>query len=222
MSRQLRGERHPAIFGRRADRVAPLSLVAVVRGEADVDVLARSVPGPIRNVEDDGPDARVSSISSTTSPSVQLNRPDTEGLLAIAVEAAKGVSRLSTSPFDELLATVDVEDGASDRRVRHQADGERGDVGRANDASDRQRRTQLRAAGVESIAENRRRQRRVDGPGRDHVHADGRELEGELLRYGAKGAREPRDELEPLQRAAATCAPEKQESPPGRTARAAF
>jgi hypothetical protein len=41
------------------------------------------------------------------------------------------------SPLDELLAAVDVEGRAGDRRVRHEVDGQCGDVGRADDASDR-------------------------------------------------------------------------------------
>jgi hypothetical protein len=38
---------------------------------------------------------------------------------------------------DELLPAVDVEGRAGDRRVRHEVDGQRSNVGRANDASDR-------------------------------------------------------------------------------------
>ena len=44
---------------------------------------------------------------------------------------------------DELLAAVDVEVAPGERRVGHEVHGERGDVGRADDPADRQRRAQL-------------------------------------------------------------------------------
>ena len=68
----------------------------------------------------------------------------TTGVPALSTVADAALSRLSR-PLDELLATIDVENRASHRRVRHQVDGERRDVGRTNHASDRQNRTQLRA-----------------------------------------------------------------------------
>src|SRR5215831_6726999 len=83
---------------------------------------------------------------------------------------------LADSPLDELLTAVDVEGRTRDRRVRHEMDGQCGDVGRADDAPDRQRLAELLAAFLQLIAEDRRRQRRVDEPGRDQVHADGREF----------------------------------------------
>ena len=43
---------------RGGDRVAALRLVAVLGGQADVEVLAGSVTGPAGDVEDDRPDAR--------------------------------------------------------------------------------------------------------------------------------------------------------------------
>ena len=46
----------------------------------------------------------------------------------------RGIPR---SSFDELLAAVDVEGRAGDRGVRHEVDGQCGDVGRADDAADR-------------------------------------------------------------------------------------
>ena len=49
----LDGEREPRRLGRGGDRVAALGLVAVLRGEPDVDVLARQVAGPARDVEDE-------------------------------------------------------------------------------------------------------------------------------------------------------------------------
>ena len=50
------------------------------------------------------------------------------------------------------------------------------DIGRADDASNRQRRAELLAARVELLGEDRRRQRRVVEFRCDQVHADGREL----------------------------------------------
>src|SRR6185503_5306349 len=43
----LDGERELAVLRRRGDRVAALGLVAVLRGEADVHVLAGEVAGPV-------------------------------------------------------------------------------------------------------------------------------------------------------------------------------
>ena len=85
--------------------------------------------------------------------------------------------------LDELLAAVDVVRCACERRVDHEVDGERGDVGRADHAPDRQRRAELFAARVQLVAEDRRRQRCVDEPGRDQVHAHRCELERETLRH---------------------------------------
>jgi hypothetical protein len=62
----------------------------------------------------------------------------------------RGIPR---SSFDELLAAVDVEGRAGDRGVRHKVDGQCGDVGRADDAADRQRGTELRSALVDLVAE---------------------------------------------------------------------
>ena len=64
--------------------------------------------------------------------------------------------------LDQLLAAVDVVGRAGERGVAHQVHGERGDVLRPDDAPDRQRGAQLLAARVELVAEQRRRQRRVD------------------------------------------------------------
>jgi len=44
-------EREPQRLGRGGDRVAPLGLVAVIRGEPDIDVLPRAMAGPVRHVE---------------------------------------------------------------------------------------------------------------------------------------------------------------------------
>src|SRR5262245_33559653 len=60
-----------------------------------------------------------------------------------------------SSGLDELLAAVDVEGGACDRGIRHQVEGQRSDVGWVDDTADRQRRTELLAAGLESVTEQR-------------------------------------------------------------------
>ena len=78
-----------------------------------------------------------------------------------------------------MLPTVDVVRRASERRVAHNVDGERGDVSGPDDAADRERRPQLIAALLESISEQRCRQRSVDEAGGDEVDADRRELERE-------------------------------------------
>jgi hypothetical protein len=44
-------EREPQRLGRGGDRVAPVGLVAVIRGEPDIDVLPRAMAGPVRHVE---------------------------------------------------------------------------------------------------------------------------------------------------------------------------
>src|SRR4051812_6735825 len=61
---------------------------------------------------------------------------------------AGGMGRLPPPPSwrDQLLTAVDVEGRAGDRRVRHEMNRERGDVGRADDSPDRQRRAQFLAA----------------------------------------------------------------------------
>src|ERR1700676_425130 len=82
-------------------------------------------------------------------------------------------ARETSLPLDQLLASVDVERRARDRRVRHQVDGQCADVGRADDASVRQRRAELLLQNVQPVADDRRRQQRVDESGCDQVHADG-------------------------------------------------
>src|SRR6476620_10271163 len=54
----LHGDREAVVFRSRRDRVAALRLVAVLGGEAHVDVLSRPMTGPVRHVEDDAPHAR--------------------------------------------------------------------------------------------------------------------------------------------------------------------
>jgi len=72
----------------------------------------------------------------------------------------------------ELLAAVDVVCRAGEGGVGHDVNGECCDVGRSDDAPDRERRTQLVAPGLESVAEERRRQRGVDEAGGDAVDAN--------------------------------------------------
>ena len=86
----------------------------------------------------------------------------------------------SGSAGEQLLAAVDVVRRAGQRRVGHEVDREGGDVRGADDAADRERRPELLAALVELIAQDRRRQGRVDEARRDDVDADRRELEGEV------------------------------------------
>jgi hypothetical protein len=56
------------------------------------------------------------------------------------------------STFHELLTAVYVEGRPGDRCVGHEVDGQCGDVGRAYDASDRQRRTEVLASRVQFVA----------------------------------------------------------------------
>jgi len=81
------------------------------------------------------------------------------------------------SGIDQLLAAIDVVGRAREGGVRHEVDGECGDVGGPDNAADRQRRAELVTAFIESVAEQRRRQWCVDEAGRDEVDADMRELE---------------------------------------------
>src|SRR5829696_9487713 len=54
----LDGQPDERVAGRRRDRVAALRLVAVLGGQADVDVLPGAMPGPAGDVETDRLDAR--------------------------------------------------------------------------------------------------------------------------------------------------------------------
>jgi hypothetical protein len=54
----LDGQLDAGAVGHRCDRVAALRLIAVLGGEADVDVLPRPMSGPAGHVEGDRPDAR--------------------------------------------------------------------------------------------------------------------------------------------------------------------
>jgi len=93
-----------------------------------------------------------------------------------------------------LLAAVDVEGRAGDRGVRHEVDGQCGDVGRADDAADRQRGPELLAALADPVAVQQGRQRRIDEACRDQVDPDGRDLEREGLGQCGKRGRKRGDE----------------------------
>ena len=93
---------------------------------------------------------------------------------------------LRASSSDELLAAVNVEGRAGERRIRHEVDGQCGDVGRADDTADRQCGTKLFAARVQIVAEERRRQGCVDESGRDQVHADRCDFECEVFGQGGQ------------------------------------
>lgn len=88
----------------------------------------------------------------------------------LGVESPAGAS-------DDLLAAVDVVRGAGESGVGHEVHGERGHVGGPDHAPDGERGPELSPAGVELIAEQRGRQRRVDEPGGDEVDPDRCELE---------------------------------------------
>ena len=90
--------------------------------------------------------------------------------------------RRSSASGDELLAAVDVERRPGQGRVRHDVDGQRGDV-----LPDRRRARSaaLRGAArdaLQLVTEERSRQRGVDETRRDEVDADRGELEREVLR----------------------------------------
>src|SRR5690349_14089169 len=80
--------------------------------------------------------------------------------------------RSATPRGYQLLAAVDVVRGAGQRGVLHEVDGQGGDVGRPDDATDRQRRAEILAAPVEVVAEQPGRQGCVDESGGDHVDPD--------------------------------------------------
>ena len=89
---------------------------------------------------------------------------------------------MRASGFDELLPAVDVEGRAGDRGIRHEVDGQGGDVGRADDTTNRQCGTELFAAGIQMVAEDGRRQWCVNKSGGNQVHADWREFECQVFR----------------------------------------
>ncbi len=96
-----------------------------------------------------GPDGTFAHAGASPQPDVEhrLNRPT----YALAGSHARQVSSL----LDELLPAVDVVSAACKGCVSHDVNGERGYVGRANDAPDRERSAELLAAGIKLIAEQR-------------------------------------------------------------------
>src|SRR3989475_1363240 len=87
---------------------------------------------------------------------------------------------------DELLPAVDVVGRTRQGRVGHDVYGERGDVGRSDDAPDGERGAKLIAAIFEFIAEERCRQRCIDEACGDEVDSDGREFERQVGCEGGK------------------------------------
>src|SRR3954468_12924204 len=81
--------------------------------------------------------------------------------------------------LDQLLTPVDVVRPTRERRVGHQVQGERGDVAGADHAADREGAAELLPARLYLIAEQPRRERRVDEAGGDQVHAHRGDLERE-------------------------------------------
>jgi len=69
---------------------------------------------------------------------VDMGAPFLGGVTFRCVTASSKIS-VKGSPFDELLATIDVVRRSGDRCVRHEVDGERGDVDRSYDPPDGKR-----------------------------------------------------------------------------------
>src|SRR5262249_47979673 len=92
-------------------------------------------------------------------------------LSPIEVQAVPVTSSLHALPavsgLDQLLAAIDIVGSAREGGVCHDVDGECGDIGGPDDASDRQCGAELVATFVESVAEQRRRQWCVDEAWRD-------------------------------------------------------
>src|SRR6185312_5604066 len=80
----------------------------------------------------------------------------------------------------EPLAAVNVVRRAGYGGVRHEVEGQRGDILRSDDAPDRERRAQLVAALVEVVAEEPGGQGGVDESGGDEVDPDRCEFEREV------------------------------------------
>src|ERR1700694_1985842 len=120
--------------------------------------------------------------------------------------------RRAQGPSDELLPTVDVVRRAGERCGAHDGDGESGDVGWADHAADGQRRPQLIAALIESISEQRCRQRGVDEACSDEVHANRREFEREGRRERWQRGSGRRDDPETVTDAAAAGAPHEDQA----------
>src|SRR5690349_8159333 len=104
-------------------------------------------------------------------------RPRDTATVATITERAAFAGLLRSQPRrlrDELLPAVDVVRRAGERRVGHDVQGERGDVGWFDHAADWQRRPQLLPALLQLVSEQRCRQRAVDKTGRDEVDPDRR------------------------------------------------
>ena len=142
-----------------------------------------------------------------------IPKPDTRKGEALQVSVASGTG----SPLDELLAAVDVVRCSGEGCVRHEVDGQGGDVGRADHAADRESRAELLATRIQLIAEERRRQRCVDKTGGDEIDANRRELECQVLVMAGIAAVRAEMRANPLRRAAAPVPPMKSRVPPGRT-----
>src|ERR1700733_9283726 len=101
----------------------------------------------------------------------------------------------------ELLTTVEVIRRSGHRRVRHQVNGQGGDVRWADHAADRECRAELLASRIQLIAEQGGRKRSIDEAGGDQVDAHRGQFEREVLGQGWKRGCESRDESEPWRRA---------------------
>jgi len=126
------------------------------------------------------------------------------------------------SPLDELLPAVDIEGRAGDRRVRHEVDGQCGDVGRADDAPDRQRRAELLATRVQLVAQDRRRQRRVDEPAAIRFTRMGASSSARFFVRAGRAAVSAEMNASPTAVRRPPVPPMKSRVPPGRTLPAAF
>src|SRR5262249_60060008 len=127
----------------------------------------------------------------------------------------QAASPSSSSGGNDLLATIDVVGRPGEGGVRHQVDGERGDVRGADDAPDGKRGAELVAALFELLSEQRRRQWRVDESGGDEVEADGGELECEYPGEGGQRRRHRRRERKTDGRMPGAGATHEQQRPAG-------
>jgi len=137
-----------------------------------------------------------------------LTGPQSENMHFYAQEYSKALGRTITFrdiPVErwrdalggyKLLPAVDVVGRASERRVDHNVDGERGDIGWSDHAPDGKGRSELIAAVLELIAEERCRQRCVDEAGGDEVDPDGSELQREVRSEGGECGSDRRGEPE--------------------------
>lgn len=102
---------------------------------------------PAKTARDSGKSCVFDSGRDELSPSwraMRYSKPDARKGEALQVRVASSTG----SPLDELLAAVDIVRCSGDGCVRHDVDGERGDVGRADHATDWQSGAQLLATRV--------------------------------------------------------------------------